>query len=138
MIVRAIAEDVIAGGVHWDPKFDTGLHPFLSFPFADVQSAVMAEFGLSLDELKSDSRAWRFSHARAALVFWARRLCKTGTRIHRNGYVPISYPALGARLGRDHTSIMHLDRLAAQFWRGEKRWADHMDRLSLKFLGAKS
>ncbi len=68
----------------------------------DVQHAICAEFGISLADLLSPSRA--------ADVTWPRQLAMYLAREHTSD----SLPAIGARFGgRGHTTVMHACKRAA-------------------------
>lgn len=83
---------------------------------ADVLRAVACVTGYSVDELRGDRRFRDLVRARQVVCWMAR------TRLG------LSFPQIGHRIGRDHTTVLHaaclIDRLLAE---GDERVAQIVD-----------
>lgn len=74
----------------------------------DVIRTVSAELSLTPQNVVSDNRAYEFVHARATIA----------TILHRHG---MGYAAIGRRIGRDHSTVMHLIREFPKYARRDAR-----------------
>lgn len=64
----------------------------------EIAQAVAASHGLTVDEMKSPTHAWRICHPRQEAM----------ALMHDTGRY--SYPQIGRFFGMDHTSAIHGDR----------------------------
>ncbi len=71
-------------------------------PIEEVQRVVAAHFGLRVADLRAKNRARRVTFARQLAMY----LCR-----HRAG---ASFPEIGRRFGRDHTTVLHAARRIAK------------------------
>lgn len=62
---------------------------------ATIEAAACAEFGIRLDDMRSDRRGHGIAQARMAAMFMARER------------TPYSLPHIGRCFDRDHTTVMH-------------------------------
>ena len=64
----------------------------------DIEAAVCSRFGLTPEMLRGPRRERGIARPRQIVMFLAREM------------TPLSYPRIGAHLGRDHTTILHGER----------------------------
>ena len=92
-----------AGQAH-DAKAPAIKHmPFVGSCYREVVRRVAKKHGVTKSDLEGKSRAQKVAHARQEL--YARL---------REGENPMSYPNIGRRLDRDHSTIMHGEK---QYWK---------------------
>jgi chromosomal replication initiator protein len=72
--------------------------PALAPSLRDIEAAVCARFGLTLDMLHGPSRCRGIVRPRQIVMFLAREM------------TPLSYPRLGAHFHRDHTTVLSGER----------------------------
>jgi chromosomal replication initiator protein len=98
-----------------------GLYPELT-PGArsirDVQERICVDFGISMDELVSPSRAGKLAWPRQVAMYLAREI--TGATL----------PAIGRAFGRNHTTVLHACRRTAERIAGDRDAFDTVQRLS--------
>lgn len=83
---------------------------------ADIQRIVADQYGLTVDQFKSDKRARLIARPRQV----AMQLCHDLT--------DASYPMIGRAFGgRDHTTVMHAIRKVAELRRADRRFAEKYD-----------
>ena len=81
-----------------------GLYPDLRpkrHSIRDIQDATCAAFGVSLDEMRSTSRSAALAWARQVAMYLARELTDA------------TLPAIGREFGRNHTTVLHACKRAA-------------------------
>lgn len=73
-------------------------HPVAALSVATVQSLVAKHYGLRAKDLRSASRSPRIAVPRQIAMYLTRRHCE------------LSYPEIGQRFGRHHTTVLHACR----------------------------
>jgi len=110
-VSEALAEEVLRG-----------LYPELTprrRSIRDIQERICVEFGISVDELVSPSRAGNLAWPRQVAMYLAREL--TGATL----------PSIGREFGgRNHTTVLHACRRTAQRIAGDRQAYDTVQRLS--------
>jgi chromosomal replication initiator protein len=89
----------------------------------EIQERTAAAFGVTLDELRSPSRAAGIAWARQVAMYLARELTDA------------TLPSIGRAFGRNHTTVLHACRRTAERIAGDREAYDAVQRLTEELRG---
>ncbi len=128
MIVRVMPDFELMGEGDFDPRTHEG--PSQARLAYTLVRRIVAE-GFDVPEASFLERTHQRAIAwpRFGLAFWVRMYCKEPGMTAAGRLIPMSFPALAARLAyADHTSLVHAVQRARELWHSDPAFAAKMDR----------